>query len=347
MRGLRAALVLGLGLLVGCNENVPVAGGVVDPQRPLPKGAFVARYEHGSRDTRRGHGTYLSVFDQGSGKHLRDLVHLRDGSPARLGGFSRARDGSVVYALSRGPEHTGEAGTGTPRPGSCGGTVYRLDAGTGRVRSLFVVGNDRMLGAPRVSPDGRSVAYLSQPCPDAAAQEVVVHDLATDRERMIRVEHAVPTGIGWRADGMALVLSVSFADPTRAAGFLVAAANVEGTQPESAVRAAPDRGCVVEAATSGELGVQLVEGCPDLATVPARLLQLVGAGPTVAWRADIQLCPRGMTLAHDLSGGLLVSSTTSCGGAGDPVDVVQLWIGRTARELGRYSNPDQVVNEAG
>jgi hypothetical protein len=104
---------------------------------------------------------------------------------------------------------------------------------------------------------------------------------------------------------------------------------------------------VVQAVTSDAAGIQLVEGCPDPATVPARLVQLVGPGPAVAWRADINLCPNGMTLAHDLSGNLLVTSTASCGPVGDPVDVVQLWTGRSARELGRYTNPEQVVNDAG
>ncbi|HEX3827547.1 MAG TPA: hypothetical protein VHV82_09775 [Sporichthyaceae bacterium] len=341
------ALLLGLGLLVGCTyTDVPSPGGVLDSEGPLPKGVFVARYAHGAGNTSGGQGTFLSVFDESSGKHLRDLVHLAAGLPARLGGFSRSGDGSVVYALESGPEHADSDGTGTPRPGTCGGTVYRLDASTGQVRSLFVVVKDRILGAPMVSPDGTSVAYLSAPCPGASAQEVVVHNLGTNRERTIRVDRAAPTGIGWSADDTQLVLAVSPTDPGQPAGFLVVPAGVAGTQPESAVHAAPDGGCAVEAAAFGETGVELAEGCPAWMGAPGRLLQLVGAGPTVAWRVDTHLCPTGMTLAHDLSGGLLVSSTAACGAGGDPVDVVQLWTGQTAREIGSYSNPDQFVNDA-
>jgi hypothetical protein len=342
----RGVLWLGLALLAGCNLGPPAAGGVVDSQGPLPKGAFVARYARGPGALGGGYGTYMSMFDETSGKHLRDLVHLPVGVAAGLAGFSRSADGSVVYALATGPRHTNTDGTGTPRPGTCGGTVYRVDASTGEVRSLFVVVADRVVGVPWVSPDGKSVAYLSAPCPDATAQEVVVHELAGDRERTISVAHAAPTGVGWSADSTQLVLSVAPTDAGQPAGFLVVPANFNGTQPQSAVRAAPDGGCAVEAAAFGDAGVELAEGCPDWMGAPGRLLQLVGSGPNVAWRVNTALCPTGMTLEHDLSGALLVSATATCGTAGDPVYVVQLWTAQSEREVGSYGDPKQIVTDA-
>ncbi len=337
-----------LGLLTGCGNAVaPTASPV--PERALPTGVLVAQYEYGSGDTGGGHGTFLSLFDEQSGKRVRDLVHIEEASTAQLSGFSRSADGSITYAMARGPYYTSNVSNGAPRPGSCGGSVYRIDARTGRTRPLFTVDRDLTVGEPAVSPDGKSVAYLSQQCTAAFANRVVVRDLATGRERRISVPRASATRVAWRSDGAQLVLTVMYPEPHTAAdvsSYVVVQADADGSQPVSAVRSAPDHGCVVAAAVFAGPGVQLVEGCPNGVTAPARLVQLAEAGPRVLWRASTWLCPNGMTLAHDPQGRLLVTSTTTCGGLDGPVDVVQAWTGQQSRDLGRYVNPQQFVAAA-
>jgi hypothetical protein len=165
MRASLGVVVLTLALVAGCAGSVSPS---VAPSRalsggPLPSGTFVAEYEYGSGDTGGGHATFVSLFDDQSGRYLRDLLRF-DGHPQPLlAGFSRAADGSVIYATARGPSYRSNV-RGDPLPGSCGGTVYLLDAGTARVTSLFSVPKDWTVRAPVMSPDGRAVAYLSQAC---------------------------------------------------------------------------------------------------------------------------------------------------------------------------------------
>ncbi len=130
-------------------------------------------------------------------------------------------------------------------------------------------------------------------------------------------------------------------------GYVVVSAEADGPQPRSVVRRAPENGCVVVGAVFAGPGIQLVEGCPDAVTAPARLVQLLGAGPRVQWSVDTGLCPNGMTLAHDPDGKLLLTATTTCGGEGGPFDVVQSWSGQSVREVARYVNPAQLVASAG
>ena len=348
MRFAWSAAALGLGLIAGC---AAAPGVVVKSGGPLPSGVFVAQYAYGSGDIGGGHGTFLSLFSERSGKHLRDLVHIEvgameEGSGVSLAGYSRGADGSITYALARGPFYTSNVAGGAPRPGSCGGTVYRLDARTGRIRSLFTVGRNWTVSSPSVRPDGKSVAYLSMPCTAAFAQRVVVRDLATGHERDIFVPQASVGSVGWRGDGAQLVFTVAFMNPVGVRGYVVVPADANGSQAPSAVHQAPDRGCVVKAAVFAQAGVQLAEGCPSAWTGLALLVQFAGAGPRVAWRADTGLCANEMTLAHDPSGHLLVTSTTTCEDPGAPVDVVQSWTGQHWQEPGRYVNPQQFVAAA-
>jgi hypothetical protein len=316
---------------------------------PLPSGTFVAEYGYGSGDTGGGHGTFVSLFNDQSGRHLRDLLHFDEGAQLQLAGFSRAADGSVIYAAARGPYYRGHVNGGDPRPGSCGGTVRLLDARTGRVKSLFSVGKDWTVRSPVMSPDGRSVAYLSQACTAMFADRLVVRDLATGAERHVWVPRTSATWVHWRGDGRQLVFTVMYPEQrsdSDAPSYVVVPSGADGPQPSSTVRRAPDHSCVVENAVYSRSGIQLVEGCPDLVTAPARLVQLSGDGPAVEWRTSAHLCPNGMTAAYDPQGRLLVTSTTTCGGPGAPVDVVQMWDGRHYREVGRYVNPQQFVSAA-
>lgn len=333
-------------LLTACGS----ANVAVTSAQPLPKGVFVSEFEHGSGDTGGGNGTFLSLFDQTSGRHLRDLVHLEERSALHLFGYSRGMDGTITYALGQGPHYLGHVAGGAPQAGTCGGTVYQVDARTGQTRTLFTVGKDRTIGAPSASPDGKWVAYLSQACSAGLAQSVTVRDLASGAEHTIGVPGAIATRVGWRSDSAQLVVTVMFSVQRSAAdgpGFVVVPVEASGPQPRVSVQRAPDSGCVVEAAVFASSGIQLVEGCPDTVTGPARLVQLLDAGPRVLWRANTGLCPNGMTLAHDPEGPLLVTATTTCGGPGAPVDVVQSWTGQQVREIGRYVNPEQFVVAAG
>ena len=344
-------VVLTVALVAGCAGSVSPS---VAPSRalsggPLPSGTFVAEYGYGSGDTGSGHGTFLSLFDDHSGRHLRDLLHFDEGAQLQLAGFSRTADGSVVYATARGPSVRGHVNGGDPRPGSCGGTVYLLDARTGRVTSLFTVGKDWTVRAPVMSPDGRSVAYLSQACTATFADRLVVRDLATGAERHVWAPGTSAARVRWRGDGRQLVFTVFYPDqrsPSDVPSYVVVPSDADGAQSSSAVRHAPDQGCVVENAVYSRSGIQLVEGCPDEVTAPARLVQLRGDGPAVEWRTSTALCPSGMTAAYDPQGRLLVTATMRCGGDAAPVDVVQVWEGRHDREVGRYVNPQQFVSAA-
>jgi hypothetical protein len=314
----------------------------------LPSGTFVAEYEYGSGDTGGGHATFVSLFDEQSGRHLRDLLRF-DGRPQPLlAGFSRAADGSVVYATERGPAFRSNV-RADPMPGSCGGTVYLIDARTGHVKPLISVGKDWTVATPAMSPDGRAVAYLSHACTATIADHLVVRDLASGAERHVWIPGTSAGRVHWRGDGRQLVFTVIPDEQpglSEVPSYVVVPSDADGAQPSSAVRHAPDQGCVVENAVYSRSGIQLIEGCPDLVTAPARLVQLVGDGPAVEWRTRIVLCPDGMTVAYDPQGRLLVTSTTTCGGPGAPVDVVQMWDGRHSRDVGRYVNPQQFVSSA-
>ncbi len=344
-----AWLVFGVGLTVltacGTQGTATVGSAGTPSAEPLPQHVFVAEYEHGAGDIGGGNGTFLSVFDEQTGDHLRDLAHIKEGTTVNLGGFSRGADGSVVYAVDQGPYYRGHLPNGDPKPGSCGATVYRVNADTGQTTSLFTVGKDWIVRQPMISPDGQSVAYLSQEC-TAAEQQVVVRDLQSGTERHIWVPGTTAFHLSWSRDGTQLVFAVGYPQANHT-GYVVTASDAEGPQPDTAVRPAPDAGCVVEDATFAADGVQLVEGCPDFITPPARLVQLDGDGPRVSWRADTGLCPNAMTAGHDPSGRLLVTATTTCGGPSAPVDVVQMWTGTASHhEVGRYINPRQFVSAA-
>jgi len=225
-----AVMAAVVGLLAGCGHAPAPTDGAVISEGPLPAGVFVASYASGSGDLGGGHGTFLSLFDEQSGKHLRDLVHLDEGSALGLTGSSRATDGSIAYALARRPHYQSGVANGDPAAGSCGGTVYKLNAATGQATSLFTVGRDWTVEDPMVSPDGRSVAYLSQPCTATFDERVVIRDLVTGREGHIWVPTGSASQVAWRSDGAKLVITVRFSQQrsdTYASGYVVVPADAD------------------------------------------------------------------------------------------------------------------------
>ncbi|WP_295695073.1 hypothetical protein [Lapillicoccus sp.] len=101
MRGAKVVgMVVVVALLVGCGRGSAAADGAVGTATPLPAGVIVAQYAYGSGDAGGGHGTLLSLFDEQSGRHLRDLVHLDDGSAWDL---ARSRGPPTVPSSTRWP----------------------------------------------------------------------------------------------------------------------------------------------------------------------------------------------------------------------------------------------------
>lgn len=343
-----AFAVAGVALVAGLSGSGGDSAPAQVAARPVPADAFVAQYGHGAGDTGGGNGTYLSVFDGRSGEHVRDLLHFDDGPQPHLAGFSRSADGDVLYAAGRGPRYRSGVMNGDPAPGSCGGQVHRIDAKTGRDILLLSVGEDWTVRQPVLSSDGKTLAYLTQPCTDAFAEVVALRDLSSGEERRISVPRTSAGSVRWSTSGESLVFTVIYPEQSSASdvpGYVVVPADAEGVQPATAVRRAPDPGCVVQSAVFSPAGLQLIEGCPNTVTGPARLVQLTQDG-AVTWREDTGLCPNGLTAAYGPQGRLLVTGTTSCGGAAAQVDVVQAWEGRERHEIARYGNPQQFVSAA-
>src|SRR5205823_6821890 len=114
-----SAAIMAIGVLSACADR---AGRVTVIASPLPaaSGVFVARDGYGSGDIGGGHGTFLSVFDLGTGRHVRDVVHVAEDGLIQLAGYGRGADGDLWYALAHGPRYRSNANGGDPAPGSCG-----------------------------------------------------------------------------------------------------------------------------------------------------------------------------------------------------------------------------------
>ena len=340
------AAVVGLAALAGCG---PTGSAGVMAGGALPDGTFLATYGYGAGDTGGGHGPFLSLFDDSTGSHVRDLVHLPDGSGIALGGYSRASNGSIWFALARGPRLRSDVANGDPAPGSCGGTVDRIDEHTDKSTVVYRVNRNFTVWSPVPSPDLRLVAYVSQPCTAAFAASLVVRDLRSGLERRTSVSGGSVASPSWSPDGRRLLVTVLFPipGPGEGRGFVVTAATGSARLPLAAVARAPDHGCVVASAALDAAGIAVLEGCPDTVTGSARLVQLYPDGAHVAWRATTGLCPNGGSIVGDRTGRrLLISGTAQCRARGAPVDVVQAWDGSLGRQLGRYLNPKQFVESA-
>ncbi|HEX3612758.1 MAG TPA: hypothetical protein VHU88_13820 [Sporichthyaceae bacterium] len=356
-------------LLAGCGPaSSPTATASPTATPATAADVFVAQHDGGAGIFGLG-GTRLSLFDEATGKFLRD-VEAAPGPVnmlrAHFAGYSRSRDG-FVYALVHGPSDKRNT-----EQHSCGGTVLDHDVATGRTRPLFSVGDDVNLTCPVESPDGTQLAYQLGPCSQSAAEisgpagrsRVVVRDLATGRERKISVPGTSARSPQWRPDGQALVFlvgpnyAVGFNGSKQAtygpSGFLVVPATARGAQPAVAVQYSPDRACGIDQAVFTGSAVQLLLDCraedPLLkkahaegiggqpSSYPERLLQLVGSGPRVAWTADTGLCPVFIRAGHDAAGRLLVTGE-NCGadvpanrGNNNPV---QIWAGREVARFDR------------
>jgi len=94
--------------------------------------------------------------------------------------------------------------------------VYAVDVASGATRQLTTdAGPDR---SPRVSPDGRLVAYLSHPRSDATYDVAALHVMALDGSSprsLTRDLDRQPESVQWTKDGRALVFAVQSAGCTQ------------------------------------------------------------------------------------------------------------------------------------
>jgi hypothetical protein len=230
-------------------------------------------------------------------------------------------------------------------------SIVRSDGTTrpsiGLRSSVFTVSPDATVRDPIPSPDGRSIAYLSQPCTNAYATAVVVRSLSSQREHRISAVDGWVWHPGWSPDSRQIIFTVRFSvyrGPADRAAFAVVPSDASIQVPRSALKHAPTPNCSVLQATFDAAGLALLEGCPDD----------LGAGwltqldpPTrqhSLWRSRTRLCPNGATIVANRPGtDLLLTATTHCGGVDPMVDVVQTWSGPQPHEVGRYTNGQQFV----
>jgi hypothetical protein len=314
---------------------------------PLPgmSEAFVAEYAYGSGDTGGGRGTFLGLFDLRTGRHQANVAHVPDGGLTQLAGYARGPDGDLWYAFAHGPRYS-NIPNGTPAPGSCGGTVYRVDHRTGAPGSVFTVSADATVRDPVPSPDGRSIAYLSQPCTSAYSTAVVVRSLTSQREHRIGAVDGWAWHPGWSPDSRQIIFTVRFSvyrGPADRAAFAVVPSDASTQIPRAALKHAPTPNCSVLQATFDAAGLALLEGCPDDLGA-GWLTQLDPTRQHSLWRTRTRLCPNGATIVANRPGtDLLLTATTHCGGNDPIVDVVQTWPGPQPHEVGRYTNGQQFV----
>jgi hypothetical protein len=341
-----SAMMLAVSALGACGSPAKPTPIVVSPL-PRPSEVFVAEYGYGSGDTGGGHGTFLGLFELRTGRHQADVVHVPERNGLiHLAGYARGVDGDLWYALAHGPRYRSNANGGDPAPGSCGGTVYRMDHRTGATRSVFRVSADATLRDPVPSPDGRSIAYLSQPCTSAYSTEVVVRSLTSQREHRISAVEAWAGHPGWSPDSSQIIFTARFSvyrGPNDRSAFAVVPSDASTQVPRAALRHAPTPNCSVLQATFDATGIALLEGCPDDLGA-GWLAQLDLTSQQSIWRTRTRLCPNGATIVANRPGTqLLLTATTHCGGNATPVDVVQTWTGPHPHEVARYTNPQQFV----
>ena len=343
-----SAAMLAVGVLSACGSTTKPVSTVVSPF-PAASEVFVAQYGYGAGDTGGGHGTFLALFDLRTGRHQADVVHVPESGLVQLAGYARGPDGDLWYALAHGPRYRSNVSNGDPAPGSCGGTVYRVDHRTGATRSVFTVGDDATVRDPVPSPDGRSIAYLSQPCTSAYSTEVVVRSLTSQREHRISAVDGGANHPGWSPDSRQIIFTVGFSvyrGPADRAAFAVVPSDASTQVPRPALKHAATRNCSVMQATFDAAGIALLEGCPDFDGL-GWLTQLDPTTHHTIWRTRTRLCPNGATIVANRPGTqLLLTATTHCGGNDAPVDVVQTWTGPHPHEVARYTDPQQFVTAA-
>jgi hypothetical protein len=277
------------------------------------------------------------------------VVHVAEGGLIRLAGYARGADGDLWYALAHGPRYRSNVNGGDPAPGSCGGAVYRVDHRTGASRRVFTLSGDVTVSDPVPSPDGRSIAYLSQPCTSAYSTAVVVRNLTAQGEHRISSVDGWAHRPGWSRDSSQIIFTVDFPvyrGPVDRAAFAVVPADASAQVPRSALQHAPTPTCSVMQATFDAAGIALLEGCPDFAGL-GWLTQLDPTSHHTIWRIRTRLCPNAAAIVANRPGTeLLLTATTHCGGTDTPVDVVQTWTGPHPHEVARYTNPQQFVTAA-
>ncbi len=206
-----AGVAAGAHLLTGSGVD-PLTG--VRP-RPLPTGTaaggvpttFLGVYSRGSGDLGERRKLALAMLSTADGRLVRDLAVTMSDTDTRFADPSRGPDGDIWFV--RGSR-------------SCGGRIVRIDAGTGR-GTVVVTRPGTNVDTPVASPDGRWLAFRESSCPLGVANQLVLRDLFTGRERRILPVDAwgrpgpvpTPTRPQMRRSG----ISSGAADKTPAAAF--------------------------------------------------------------------------------------------------------------------------------
>src|SRR5262249_26725968 len=154
-------------------------------------------------------------------------------------GFSRAANGDIWLAEQAGPILRADTFNGDPQPHSCGGSVVRIAAATGRGTTVLQVGVDATVDAPVLSPDGREVAYLSGAC-TGGGWGVVVRDLDTGRQWRLQVAQAEVAAVRWGPGGQLVMVAQldGWIPPQPPTGYIVTPAEVDRTFQVSDLRQA-------------------------------------------------------------------------------------------------------------
>jgi hypothetical protein len=177
------------------------------------------------------------------------------------------------------------------------------------------------------------------------AADAVVRDLSTGAEHHIGVADGSVVSTSWSLDSSRLVLTVARNSVGDSA--LIVTATESGRRSADELSHAPDAGCIISRAVFDAAGIAVIEECPSESMFPARLVQLDATGRQTVRRGTASVCSNGASLVPDAAGTqLLVSGTTTCGGSGAPIDVVESWDGENRRAIGRYVIPQQFVQSA-
>jgi hypothetical protein len=290
-----------------------------------------------------GNTPAIMLYNSRTGHVVRQLLPgARDGMTVT--GLSVDQSGNLWVSYSRGPKLTapGTAGGG-PESDTCANEIAVLHASTGRVSVLFHAGDNVVIRALSISPDGQRLAYLEAGCATGYFNSYIrVVDIRSGRSWTIGQQiprcHSI-TGPAWTSNSQDLV--VGYGPPASAhwrgplgtclASLRQELVQVPATASQPTLRgsaAQAQAGCQITAAAGLASGrVLAIEACggQGYLTGPARLL-LYDSQLRLAREQALGQCTDGDDLSSTLTGGAaLVSAYLYCNPPGTTQPVTRLW----------------------